>query len=227
MFDSSVYFHCGKPHFVKHVDLNELRVYMEYAPSVSYITIPDHSVKASPIKAFGCKNKISFGLVQVSCRIIQYFKYDPVKKKITEAVRVDGKPFDRQCNAIWFTIPSDCLDELEMLEININDCLDALANATIRQILAVVGATTLAHVKEGNNLTIYSKSSHDEWIQNLFDEMDQFICQTFNRIHLCECTNGCIRCTLPVYSHQIEGYVKEVDPLAKRGALIILRYIQS
>lgn len=232
--ENAVLIHNGETYLVKELDIHEKRVYVK-KQDLNYHTQPIKEVKVNILKSNQEKTfgnvKLNYGNLNVTEK---YDRYNLIQfSKITASKKLNLPPLDFKTEGLWFTIPYEIREELELFLVNDDNFKDAFMGC-LQGVQNVILSVTPFHVmcdsydlggvaqnlhEDTMNATIFIYDAFEGGIglsNKAYKLFKDIIKMSYELIKDCECESGCPAC---IYSSQDQVGDKYLN---KEGTLFIL-----
>jgi DEAD/DEAH box helicase domain-containing protein len=225
----AVYVHRGETWLVESLDLED-RVAMIDRTDVSYSTtareLTDITINRElDHRAWG-QARLSFGLVDVSHRVVSYLRRRQPSGDVIDEVPLDLPEQNLTTQAVWWTLGDDQLAETGMLSADLPGAAHAAEHCSIGLLPLFatcdrwdIGGVSTAHHADTGRLTVFVYDGHPGGAgisARGFEAARAWLTATRETIRSCTCPDGCPSCV------QSPKCGNQNHPLDKAGAVSLL-----
>jgi DEAD/DEAH box helicase domain-containing protein len=225
----AVYVHRGDTWVVESLDLDD-RVAMIQRTDVNYSTtareLTDITI-ASELdhRAWG-EARLSFGLVDVSHRVVSYLRRRQPSGDVIDEVPLDLPEQNLTTQAVWWTLSDDQLADTGLLSADLPGAAHAAEHCSIGLLPLFatcdrwdIGGVSTAHHADTGRLTVFVYDGHPGGAgisARGFEAARAWLAATRETITSCTCPDGCPSCV------QSPKCGNQNHPLDKAGAVALL-----
>ncbi len=225
----AVYVHRGETWLVESLDLDE-RVAMIQRRDVDYSTtareLTDIAIERElDHRAWG-EARLSFGMVDVSHRVVSYLRRRQPAGDVIEEVPLDLPEQNLTTQAVWWTLSENQLDDSGLLSVDLPGAAHAAEHCSIGLLPLFatcdrwdIGGVSTAHHVDTGRLTVFVYDGHPGGAgisARGFDAARDWLAATRETIRSCTCPDGCPSCV------QSPKCGNQNQPLDKAGAAALL-----
>jgi DEAD/DEAH box helicase domain-containing protein len=225
----AVYVHRGETWLVGSLDLDE-RVAMIDRADVDYSTTARELTEISVVReldhrAWG-QARLSFGLVEVSHRVVSYLRRRQPSGEVIEEVPLDLPEQNLTTQAVWWTLGDDQLAETGLLPLDLPGAAHAAEHCSIGLLPLFatcdrwdIGGVSTARHHDTGRLTVFVYDGHPGGAgisARGFEAAGRWLAATRETIRSCGCPDGCPSCV------QSPKCGNQNHPLDKAGAVVLL-----
>ena len=225
----AVYVHRGDTWLVESLDLEDRvamidRVDVDYSTSARELT--DITVaRELDHRAWGSA-RLSFGLVEVTHRVVSYLRRRQPSGDVIDEVPLDLPEQNLTTQAVWWTLDDDQLAETGLISADLPGAAHAAEHCSIGLLPLFatcdrwdIGGVSTAHHADTGRLTVFVYDGHPGGAgisARGYDAARDWLDATRQTIRSCACRDGCPSCVLsPKCGNQNH-------PLDKAGAVVLL-----
>jgi len=225
----AVYVHRGETWLVETLDLDD-RVAMIRRADVDYSTtareLTDISIaRELDHRAWG-EARLSFGLVEVTHRVVSYLRRRQPSGDVIDEVPLDLPEQNLTTQAVWWTLSDDQLADTGLLSADLPGAAHAAEHCSIGLLPLFatcdrwdIGGVSTAHHADTGRLTVFVYDGHPGGAgisSRGFDAARAWLAATRETIRSCTCPDGCPSCV------QSPKCGNQNHPLDKAGAIGLL-----
>jgi DEAD/DEAH box helicase domain-containing protein len=228
----AVYVHRGETWVVESLDLDD-RVAMIQRADVDYSTtareLTDISIaRELDHRAWG-EARLSFGMVEVSHRVVSYLRRRQPAGDVLEEVPLDLPEQNLTTQAVWWTLSDDQLTDTGLVSVDLPGAAHAAEHCSIGLLPLFatcdrwdIGGVSTAHHLDTGRLTVFVYDGHPGGAgisARGFEAARDWLAATRETIRSCTCPDGCPSCV------QSPKCGNQNHPLDKAGAVRLLEVL--
>jgi DEAD/DEAH box helicase domain-containing protein len=228
----AVYVHRGETWVVESLDLDD-RVAMIQRADVDYSTtareLTDISIaRELDHRAWG-EARLSFGMVEVSHRVVSYLRRRQPAGDVLEEVPLDLPEQNLTTQAVWWTLSDDQLADTGLVSVDLPGAAHAAEHCSIGLLPLFatcdrwdIGGVSTAHHLDTGRLTVFVYDGHPGGAgisARGFEAARDWLAATRETIRSCTCPDGCPSCV------QSPKCGNQNHPLDKAGAVRLLEVL--
>jgi DEAD/DEAH box helicase domain-containing protein len=225
----AVYVHRGETYVVESLDLDDRVAVIERA-DVDYSTIARELTDITIAhelehRAWG-EARLSFGLVEVSHRVVSYLRRRQPSGDVLDEVPLDLPEQNLTTQAVWWTLSDDQLADTGLLSADLPGAAHAAEHCSIGLLPLFatcdrwdIGGVSTAHHADTGRLTVFVYDGYPGGAgisARGFDASRAWLTATRETIRSCGCPDGCPSCV------QSPKCGNQNHPLDKAGAISLL-----
>jgi DEAD/DEAH box helicase domain-containing protein len=225
----AVYVHRGETWLVESLDLDD-RVAMIRRAEVDYSTtareLTDISIARELDHRSWGEARLSFGLVEVTHRVVSYLRRRQPSGDVIDEVALDLPEQNLTTQAVWWTLSDDQLGDTGLLSADLPGAAHAAEHCSIGLLPLFatcdrwdIGGVSTAHHADTGRLTVFVYDGHPGGAgisARGFDVARAWLAATRETIRSCTCPDGCPSCV------QSPKCGNQNHPLDKAGAISVL-----
>jgi DEAD/DEAH box helicase domain-containing protein len=225
----AVYVHRGETWLVESLDLDD-RVAMIDRADVDYSTtareLTDITISRELERTAWAEARLSFGLVEVSHRVVSYLRRRQPSGDVIDEVPLDLPEQNLTTQAVWWTLSDDQLADTGLLSADLPGAAHAAEHCSIGLLPLFatcdrwdIGGVSTAHHADTGRLTVFVYDGHPGGAgisARGFDAASAWLRATRETIRACTCPDGCPSCV------QSPKCGNQNHPLDKAGAVALL-----
>jgi DEAD/DEAH box helicase domain-containing protein len=225
----AVYVHRGETWLVDSLDLDD-RVAMIDRAEVSYSTtareLTEISIGRELDRRVWGEARLSFGLVDVTHRVVSYLRRRQPSGDVIDEVPLDLPEQNLTTQAVWWTLSHDQLADSGLLSADLPGAAHAAEHCSIGLLPLFatcdrwdIGGVSTAHHADTGRLTVFVYDGHPGGAgisARGFDAARDWLTATRETIRSCLCPDGCPSCV------QSPKCGNQNHPLDKGGAVSLL-----
>ena len=225
----AVYVHRGETWLVESLDLDD-RVAMIRRADVDYSTaareLTDISIARELDHRVWGEARLSFGLVEVTHRVVSFLRRRQPSGDIMDEVPLDLPEQNLTTQAVWWTLSDDQLGDTGLLSADLPGAAHAAEHCSIGLLPLFatcdrwdIGGVSTAHHADTGRLTVFVYDGHPGGAgisARGFDAARAWLAATRETIRSCTCPDGCPSCV------QSPKCGNQNHPLDKAGAISLL-----
>ncbi|KAL2120492.1 hypothetical protein VTJ04DRAFT_4519 [Mycothermus thermophilus] len=244
IYDGAIFLHQGATYLVRDFNPDQKLARVERV-RVDWITQQRDFTDVDPIETEAVKRirhspcRAYYGAIRIKQVVFGYFKVDPRRGRVLDAVQVDNPPVIRHSKGMWLDIPARALNILASRRLHAAAAIHAAQHACMHLIPNFVLSTpgdvrteckspikefsptaSQSQRKRPARLTFYDAkggAGGSGINAKAFDFVDDLLRQALRRVESCACDNGCPECC----ASEMCGEGNEV--MSKAGARVVLR----